>query len=342
MALSDAGSASAAVSTGNRVAQFIVITAVISVLYQLLTRPAVAPSPSPSPAPSPLGSGYRKGEDSRRFTSSEITGFLLFLGLFGLLQHKKKQDKKADVEAEQRQVARMVQSQRNSLKSGSLLLRTAGNSVTNLPRDVLHELLLFLSPRDLATCPMVCRAWDHNVGDVAETLWRRVFQRDFCEPGGRFAQVFPIECWRQFYFRHHLSRAVELARLLDITDGRKCVAIEGQVYDVTDFLDLHPGGQHVIGDAIGTDATVIWDQFRHSEEAKESMQQFLVHDQVLARPKSERLHGNLEAVVSRWRKISWGLSQSHCFGSMAPQFANAVFRFHSRGVTGKRTAWEHA
>ncbi|ETK74780.1 hypothetical protein F441_18894 [Phytophthora nicotianae CJ01A1] len=325
---------SAAVSTGNRVAQFIVITAVISVLYQLFTRPAVVSTPSPSSTATPLGSGYRKGEDSRRFTSSEITGFLLFLGLFGLLQHKKKQDKKADIEAEQRQIARIVQSQRNSLKNA--VSKASGTPVTNLPLDVLHELLLFLSPKDLATCSMVCSAWELNVGDAAEALWRRVFQRDFDEAGDRFAQVFPIECWRQFYFRHHLSRAVELARLLGITESRKCVAIEGQVYDVTDFLDLHPGGPHVIGDAVGTDATVIWDQFRHSDEAKESMQQFLVYDQVLARPESEKLQGNLETVVARWRKISWALSQSHCFGRMAPQFANVVFRFHSRGVISKK------
>ncbi|OWZ14031.1 Cytochrome b5 reductase [Phytophthora megakarya] len=312
---------STAVSSGNRVAQFIVITAVISVLYQLLTRPS-----SPSTA-APLRSGYRKGEDSRRFTSSEITGFLLFLGLFGLLQHKKKQDKKADIEAEQRQIARIVQIQRNSLRN-----EISKAPLVNLPRDVLHELLLFLSPRDLATCPTVCKALELNAGDAAETLWRRVFQRDFGEPGDRFGRVFPIECWRQFYFRHHLSRAVELARLMAITDDRKCVAIEGQVYDVTDFLELHPGGPHVIGDAVGTDATVIWDQFRHSDEAKESMQQFLVYDEVLARPESGKLHGNLESVAGRWRKISWALTHSHCFGRMAPQFANAVFRFHSRGV----------
>ncbi|KAG7392251.1 hypothetical protein PHYPSEUDO_001355 [Phytophthora pseudosyringae] len=332
------GGSSAAVSTGNRVAQFIVITAVISVLYQLFTQPQVVPTPSPPSTASPMGSGYRKGEDSRRFTSSEITGFLLFLGLFGLLQHKKKQDKKADIEAEQRHVARIVQSQRKGLKNG--VSKTPGTSVTNLPRDVLHELLLFLPPKDLATCPVVCRAWESHVGDAAEALWRRIFRRDFGEPGDRFRRVFPIECWRQFYFRHHLSRAVELARLLGITDDRKCVAIEGQVYDVTDFLYLHPGGPHVIGDAVGTDATVIWDQFRHSDEAKESMQQFLVHDQVLARPESEKLHGNLESVVARWRKISWALAHSHCFGRMAPQFASAVFRFHSRGTTSTTPKWK--
>ncbi|RLN48394.1 hypothetical protein BBJ29_004396 [Phytophthora kernoviae] len=321
-------SSTTAVSTGNRVAQFIVVTAVFCVLYQVSTRPTVVVAPSPSPAPSPLVGGYHKGEDSRRFSSSECTCFLLFLGLFGLLRRKKKQDEMIQEDTEQKQVARKVRGLRNRFKTEQF--RGSEATVAQLPLDVLHELLLFLSPKDLAKCPIVCRTWELQVGDTAEKLWRRVFQRDFGEPGDRFAKVFPIECWRQFYFQHHLSRAVELARLLGITEDRKCVAIEGQVYDVTDFLELHPGGPHVIGDAVGTDATVIWDQFQHSDEAKESMQQFLVNDKVLARPESEKLQGNIESVAARWRKISWGLSQSHCFGRMAPQFANAVFRFHSR------------
>ncbi|CAI5746058.1 unnamed protein product [Peronospora destructor] len=232
---------SATVSTGNRVAQFIVIVAIFSVVYQLFIKSATVISLSIA---SLLSVGYDKGKESHRFTSSEITGILLFLGLFGLLQHKNKQEKKANIEAEQRQIVKIVQSSK-------------------------------------------IRAWNHNAGNAAETLWRHVFQRDFDDAGDKFANVFLIKCWRQFYFRHHLSRAVELARLFKITHGRKCVAIKGQVYDVTDFLELHPGGPHVIGDAVGTDATVVWDQFQHSNEAKRSMEQFLVWDKVLARPESE-------------------------------------------------------
>lgn len=319
---------SAAVSTGNRVAQFIVVTAVFCVLYQVSTRPAVTvPPPAPSPSPH---AGYRRGEDSRRFSSSECTCFLLFLGLFGLLQRTKKREKETNDAAEQEQVARIIREQRSSLKAAQL--STQEPPVAHLPLDVLHELLLFLSPKDLAKCPSVCRAWEMQTGDLAETLWRGVFRRDFGESGERFARVFPIECWRQFYFRHHLSRAVEIARLMGITEHRKCVAIEGQVYDVTDFLELHPGGPHVIGDAVGTDATVVWDQFRHSEEAKESMKQYLVYDEILARPESERLRGNLALVITRWHNISWAVSHSHCFGRMASRFTNAVVRFQSRGI----------
>ncbi|RMX63837.1 hypothetical protein KXD40_004276 [Peronospora effusa] len=321
----------AAVSTGNCVAQFIVIAAVFSVVYQLFIKSATVISLSTA---SSLGVGYDKGKDSRRFTSSEITGFLLFLGLFGLFQHKKKQEKKAHNEAKQKQISKIVQSLKLRFQTASLTRLRA--SVTNLPRDVLYELLLFLSPKELATCPLVCRAWNYYVGNAAETLWRHVFQRDFDETGDKFANVFPIESWRQFYFRHHLSRAVELARLLEITHGRKCVAIKGQVYDVTDFLELHPGGPHVIGDAVGTDATVIWDQFQHSNEAKKSMEQFLVWDKVLARPESEKLHGNLESVMIQWQRTSWALTHWHSFGRMAPQLANAVFRLHSRRVTSKK------
>lgn len=316
----------AVVSTSHRVARFTVAAAVIIVLYQVTSRTRLV-SNLPLPSTSPLlYPGDRRGEDFWGLSSSEITGVLLFVGLFSLLQHKTYRDREIDIEVEQRFSAIKLQNQGLKVERSFL------------PRDVFCELLLFLSPRDLTVCPLVSKAWDDNTGSAAQLLWRRVFQRDFGEPGLRFAQVFPIVCWRQFYFRHHLSRAVELARVLGITQKRKCIVINGQVYDVTDFLDLHPGGVHVIEDAVGTDATLIWDQFRHSNEAKATMQQFLVHDHVLERPKRERLQGNLEVVMARWRKISWALSQSHCFGHMAPHFANAVFRFHLRGVTRKVTA----
>ncbi|CEG50008.1 cytochrome b5 [Plasmopara halstedii] len=324
-------SSSAAVSKGNRVAQFIVTTAVISILYQIITRARFA-SDSTLLNSSSSDPRYRTNEDPRRFTSSEIAGFLLFLGLFGLLQRKTTQERKTGIEAKQLQLNECMSTQSHDYRASKV-----GEFVTYLPCEVLHELLLMLSPRDLTVCLLVSKSWNVNIGNGADMLWRRVFERDFGEPGDRFAQVFPIECWRHFYFRHHLSRAVELARLLGITHNRKCVVIKGQVYDVTDFLYLHPGGIHVIGDAVGTDATLIWDQFMHSNEAEKSMQTFLVHDHVLNRPKHKQLQGNLEVVKTSWRKISWALSHSNHFGHLAPQFANAVVRYHSRVVTYKVT-----
>ncbi|RLN93718.1 hypothetical protein BBJ28_00009853, partial [Nothophytophthora sp. Chile5] len=358
----DGGVKASTVSKGNRVAQFIVATAVFCVLYQVATSPAgpsaVPTASSRAPAPSPLvgdggAAGYRK-EDSRQLSSSECTCFLACLGLFGLLQRTKKKSKTEQKQAEmdeeefvalqralllsRQEVRRLKSKGKSSIAAIDCAEGIRRKRMTDLPREVLNDLLLFLPARDLATCPMVSKAWDFHVGDAAESLWRLVFQRDFGEPGDRFARVFPIECWRQFYFQHHLSRPVELARLLGLTADRQCVAIAGQVYDITGFLDLHPGGPHVIGDAVGTDATDIWDQFRHSLEAKASMEQFLVADHVLARPASRRLRGNLAQVVSRWHKISWCLTHSHCFGRMAPQFTNVMIRFHSRGVARRKQA----
>jgi hypothetical protein len=100
------------------------------------------------------------------------------------------------------------------------------------------------------------------------------------------------------------------------------------VYDVTAFIDLHPGGAHVIGDVVGTDATDLWDQFQHSAEAKDMMKDFLVFDPILASP--QQSHGTLDHVATQWRRFSWCLAQSHCFGSMSGAFESVMLRFHSR------------
>jgi len=45
------------------------------------------------------------------------------------------------------------------------------------------------------------------------------------------------------------------------------MAINGKVYDVTKFLDDHPGGDEVMKDTAGRDATLEFDDVGHSEEA---------------------------------------------------------------------------
>lgn len=398
--------AASPVSTGNRVAQFIFLTAMFCVFYQLVlddsssslpSSPsfgAASSSPTSSasgPAPSPfLGRAHDdegpapatyQREDTRHMTASECTCFLACLGLFGLLRHNKR---KSELEKQQREEEEEDEAlQRTLLLSRKVIVRQRGrrdtgadserkrptphskdllplasawsaelattkdvavsnvaasspvsekrtvHTLVNLPDDVVVQILLFLTPRELATrCPLVCRSWDRATSDSADSLWRLVFLRNFGERGDRFHAVFPIDSWRQFYFRHRVSRAVELARLLDLTEKRKCVVIENQVYDVTAFIDSHPGGAHVIGDAVGTDATDLWEQFQHSTEAKDMMKDFLVFDRVLASP--EQMRGTLQQTATQWRRLSWCLAQSHCFGSMSGAFESVMLRFHSR------------
>mmetsp|Transcript_10039 Transcript_10039/g.12350 ORF Transcript_10039/g.12350 Transcript_10039/m.12350 type:complete len:136 (-) Transcript_10039:47-454(-) len=54
------------------------------------------------------------------------------------------------------------------------------------------------------------------------------------------------------------------------------MAIYGKVYDITSFLDDHPGGDEVLKDTAGRDATVEFDDVGHSDEAVDMMEQYYV------------------------------------------------------------------
>ncbi|KAE8673252.1 Cytochrome b5 isoform A [Hibiscus syriacus] len=54
------------------------------------------------------------------------------------------------------------------------------------------------------------------------------------------------------------------------------VVIDCKVYDVTSYLDEHPGGDDVVLVATGKDATADFEDAGHSESAKELMQSFCI------------------------------------------------------------------
>lgn len=54
------------------------------------------------------------------------------------------------------------------------------------------------------------------------------------------------------------------------------IIIHGNVYDVTSFLDVHPGGRAALTKLGGKDATSAFDAVSHSGSAKARMQEFLV------------------------------------------------------------------
>ena len=79
-------------------------------------------------------------------------------------------------------------------------------------------------------------------------------------------------------------------------NSRKSVwfVIENHVYDVTNFLDEHPGGEEVLLEQGGKDATEIFEDVNHSSEAKDLMKQYLVgkvpeHEQQVKAVKKTRL-----------------------------------------------------
>ncbi|KLU82462.1 hypothetical protein MAPG_01534 [Magnaporthiopsis poae ATCC 64411] len=60
-------------------------------------------------------------------------------------------------------------------------------------------------------------------------------------------------------------------------DGNDCwMVIHGQVYDVTKYIQDHPGGADVLVEAAGQDASEAFDSAGHSEEASDIMASFRV------------------------------------------------------------------
>ncbi|KAK3000346.1 hypothetical protein RJ639_022469 [Escallonia herrerae] len=52
--------------------------------------------------------------------------------------------------------------------------------------------------------------------------------------------------------------------------------ISGKVYDVTPFMDDHPGGDEVLLSATGKDATNDFEDVGHSDSAREMMAQYYI------------------------------------------------------------------
>ncbi|WAR11873.1 CYB5-like protein [Mya arenaria] len=60
-------------------------------------------------------------------------------------------------------------------------------------------------------------------------------------------------------------------------DSRSCwLALSDKVYDVTEFLIEHPGGEEIIMENAGTDATVPFDTKGHSQDAYKLLQKYCI------------------------------------------------------------------
>ncbi|CAL0319542.1 unnamed protein product [Lupinus luteus] len=52
--------------------------------------------------------------------------------------------------------------------------------------------------------------------------------------------------------------------------------LSGKVYDVTSFMDDHPGGDEVLLSSTGKDATTDFEDVGHSDSAKEMMEKYYI------------------------------------------------------------------
>ncbi|KAI8137115.1 cytochrome b5-like heme/steroid binding domain-containing protein [Fennellomyces sp. T-0311] len=56
------------------------------------------------------------------------------------------------------------------------------------------------------------------------------------------------------------------------------MVISGKVYDITAFVDEHPGGEEVLIDEGAKDATGPFDDVGHSEDARELLEKYYIGD----------------------------------------------------------------
>ncbi|KAL3615988.1 hypothetical protein CASFOL_040282 [Castilleja foliolosa] len=76
-----------------------------------------------------------------------------------------------------------------------------------------------------------------------------------------------------------MAKVFTLAEVSEHNTIKDCwLLISGKVYDVTKFLDDHPGGDEVLVSSTGKDATDDFEDVGHSESAKAMLEEFYVGD----------------------------------------------------------------
>lgn len=90
------------------------------------------------------------------------------------------------------------------------------------------------------------------------------------------------------------------------------VAVHGKVYDLTKFLDTHPGGPEILLQFAGKDGTEAWDDVGHSTDARNMMKEYVVGQVVgeiptsLAVPDKSKQHGQQGTKDKKDCIIVWG------------------------------------
>ncbi|KAM5137805.1 cytochrome b5 type B [Mantella aurantiaca] len=56
------------------------------------------------------------------------------------------------------------------------------------------------------------------------------------------------------------------------------LVIHGRVYDITSFVEEHPGGEEVLFEQAGADATESFEDVGHSVDAREMLKQYYIGD----------------------------------------------------------------
>jgi len=157
--------------------------------------------------------------------------------------------------------------------------------LVGLPQDAQIHFLTFLPAKDIVNFSCVNSATNAVVsqGDASNILWREIFKRDY-------HHIIHWDVATRAFRRHHSTNILRcisyLPRMKDVyfnfgtcwidwsiaginTVSHCLIGLYGSVYDITDFIFLHPGSPESMLLHAGKDVTTFFNDVGHSTNARQ-------------------------------------------------------------------------
>ena len=173
----------------------------------------------------------------------------------------------------------------HNTRSGALV-HHSGSITRDLPADVQVHLLSFLHPKDVVSFACTSRSSLAVVdkGETSMTLWRTLWRRDYAWLVHSWSvgidallrsQPFPEVIDKHFYFMFGQSYVNYI--LAGKNSFEQClIGLHGHIFDITAFLNIHPGSPDTLMVQSGKDATKYFEDMTHSSGARRLVQSFCV------------------------------------------------------------------
>jgi cytochrome b involved in lipid metabolism len=164
----------------------------------------------------------------------------------------------------------------------------------NFPPDIHVHIVSFLHPKDVATLSCVSKNYNGvvNKSETSRAIWKSLWLRDFAwivndwQVGRDALKRSGVKSWnldKAFYF---LFRQTYLNWIIagENTTERCLVGLHNNIYDITSFLDTHPGSPDTLMVHAGKDSTKFFEDMGHSLGARRMAKSLCVVADVTASP----------------------------------------------------------
>lgn len=194
--------------------------------------------------------------------------FVMYLGLpplflFGILTHSNVNNevKKPKCQTPEKFVAE---------KTSEIAIPEKVVHISDLPLELLLHIFTFLDAKNLCEVSKVSSVWRKLSQD--NTLWKRLVYQQMKEKNKNF-HLIKNSCipWKQLYINNCICPQTIKTRA---SNCDVLIIIHNKVYDVTHFLEEHPGGEEILLKYAGKDATEAFEEVDHSPLALNLLQEY--------------------------------------------------------------------